>query len=254
MWLKIFMAKNTKWVHYSTQIVNSLDQLIQGLTWAEKGVLSPVLVPTANLVNMMEYVHSHLAVMPGNRLKAIPTSVADLHRMMTFYMSRARGQLIIHIDIPLTTYELSFKVYEVHAHAIKIPNSELDSLLEVEHRYVAIHRYSGAHIVLTSDEAKEVSLTKYHLIHTPIIRLDQDQSCIMAIYSNRVKLATELCKYIVKPAATLPSVVQLDEYLFFIRNIANYSIECVSMVHENRIRIREKVIQYTCIGECSVNV
>jgi len=58
--MRTYIVKIMKWMKGSIKIVNSLDQLIQGLTWADRDVLSPLIIPTESLLDMLQYVSAHL--------------------------------------------------------------------------------------------------------------------------------------------------------------------------------------------------
>jgi len=59
-WVEIYMVKSIRSFHYSNNVMDELDDLIQGLTSLETGVLSPLIVPTATLQPIMTYIEGHL--------------------------------------------------------------------------------------------------------------------------------------------------------------------------------------------------
>jgi len=96
-------------------IVSELDLLIQGLTWLETGVLSPLLVPTVTLETIMSYIITHLEHNATMKVNMVPSTLWDFHKMISFFMTRMMGRLIITLNIPLTSYNGPFKVFEVKA-------------------------------------------------------------------------------------------------------------------------------------------
>jgi len=179
-------------------IVSELDRLIQGLTWLETGVLSPLLVPTEKLETIMSYINTHLEHNATMKVNMVPSTLGDFHKMISFFMTRMMGRLINTLNIPLTSYNGPFKVFEVKAVLIRVPNSQLDSLLEVPHQYVAIHEESGALIALSADDAKKVLKSGHYLIWYPVVRVDTNRSCTIAIFRNNAKMTKELCTYVVR--------------------------------------------------------
>jgi len=154
--VKLYAARSTQLFIHGAMIVNELDCLIQGLMWLKTGVLSPLLVLTATLETIIAYVDSHLEHNAAMKVNIIPSTLADFHKMISFFMTKVMGKLIITMNILLTSYNGPFKVFEMKAVPIRVPNSELDSLLEVPYRYVAIHEVSGALIALSANDAKKV--------------------------------------------------------------------------------------------------
>jgi len=67
------------------------------------------------------------------------------------------------LDIPLTSYPGPLEVFQFHVHPIKVPNLALDSVLEVEHKCVAIHNESGAYLVLLVED-KTLTLDRQNVI------------------------------------------------------------------------------------------
>jgi len=110
--------------------------------------------------------------------------------------------LVISLKIPLTNYDGPFSVYEVTALPVKLPNSRLDTILEMEHRFVAIHDSTNHMVVLTAGQAEEVRISEHYLLRYPIIHTYN--SCTQAIYMNDAKLTKDLCTYMVHPTATKP--------------------------------------------------
>jgi len=90
------------------------------------------------------------------------------------------------LDVPLTSNSPAFEVYKLRSHPIGIPNSDLDLILEVKNRYVAIHAATGSIIVLSSEQPNNVGKVKHHLLQYPLIQVDTEQSCTLEIYLNNV--------------------------------------------------------------------
>jgi len=100
----------------SIKIINFLDQLIQGLTWANRDVLSPLIIPTGSLRDMLHYVSAHLENKAALRL--IPVTVSEIHEMVSFYLVHIKGTLLVVLKIPLTSFPGPLEVYEIHSHPI----------------------------------------------------------------------------------------------------------------------------------------
>jgi len=128
-YVRAYIVKLMKWMQGSIKIINALDQLIQGLTWADRDVLSPLIIPTSSLLDMLVYVGAHLE--QNTTLRLIPATVNEIHEMVTFYMVSIKGTLLVALEIPLTSYSGPLEVYEVLAHPIRVPNLALDFVLEL---------------------------------------------------------------------------------------------------------------------------
>jgi len=59
-YIRAYITRLVRWTQSSIKVVNSLHQLIQALTWAERNVLSPLIIPTSFLVDIMSYIDTHL--------------------------------------------------------------------------------------------------------------------------------------------------------------------------------------------------
>jgi len=155
----------------SIKIINFLNQLIQGLTWADRDVLSPLIIPTSSLLDMLVYVGAHLE--QNTTLKLIPVTVNEIHEMVSFYMVAIKGTLLVVLDIPLTSYPGPLEVYEIRAHPIHVPNSALNSVLELEYTHVAIPKESGVYVVLTPEDVHSIKTSRRHLMQYPSVRKDR---------------------------------------------------------------------------------
>jgi len=140
-YVRTYIVKFMRWMQGSIKIINFLDQLIQALTWADRDVLSPLIIPTRSLRDMLEFVTAHLE--NKTALRIIPASVSEIHEMVSFYMLYIKGTLLVVLNIPLTSFPGPLDVYEIHSHPIRVLNSALDSVLELEYSHVAIHKETG---------------------------------------------------------------------------------------------------------------
>jgi len=192
-WMKLNTMEAIRWNHCSSRIIKALDHLIERLSWAQLQVLSPHLVQTTLLIEMLAYVRSHLQKNATIAINVIPTNVAQLLQMGNFYIVHVGGKMVIALDVPFTSYNQAFEVYELKSHPISIPNNDLDSILEVENRYVAIHAATENIVVLTLEQASDIGKVKHHLLRYPIIQMDTEQSCTLAIYLNNVRDAKKFC-------------------------------------------------------------
>jgi len=241
-----------KWMQGSIKIINGLDQLIQVLTWAERNVLSPLIIPTSSLLDMLVYVGAHLE--QNTTLRLIPATVNEIHKMVTFYMVSIKGTLLLVLDIPLSSYPGPLKVYKVRAHPIRVPSSALDSVLELEFTHVAIHRETGLYVVLSAEDVHSVKTSRRHLLQYPVVRKDANMSCVMALYYNDPGRVKRLCTYIVRPTAVAASVQRLDTHFLHLSRVPNYSIRCQLTVHHDQLVVSHRLIHYKCENECSVDL
>jgi len=133
-----YIVKFMKWMQGSIKIINFLDQLKQGLTWADRNVLSPLIIPTRSLREMLVYVAAHLE--ENTMLKLIPVMVNEIHEMVSFYMVAIKGTLLVVLDIPLTSYP---GTYIVRPTAMVASVERLDThflyLRKVPHYFIRCH-------------------------------------------------------------------------------------------------------------------
>jgi len=194
-YLWTYIVKFMRWLQGSIKIINFLDQLIQGLSWADRNVLSPLIIQTSSLLDMLVYVRAHLE--QNTMLKLIPVTMNEIHEMVSFYMVSIKGTLLVVLDIPLTSYPGPLEVFEIRGHPIRVPNSALDSVLELEYTHVAIHRETGVYVVLSAEDVQRVKTSRRHLMQYPTMRKDVNTSCVMALYKNERGRVKRLCKYVV---------------------------------------------------------
>jgi len=144
---------------------------------------------------MLVYVAAHLE--ENTMLKLIPVTMKEIHEMVSFYMVAIKGTLLVVLDIPLTSYPGPLEVYEIRAHPIRVPNSALESVLELEYTHVAIHKETGVYVVLTPEDVHSVKTKRRHLMQYPAVRKDVNTSCVMALYKNEPGRVKRLRTYIV---------------------------------------------------------
>jgi len=183
-YVRTYIVKFMRWMQGSKRIINFLDQLIQGLTWADRNVLSPLIIPTRSLHDMLVYVAAHLE--QNTTLRLIPVTVNEIHKMVSFYMVAIKSTLLVVLDKPLTSYTVPLDVYEIRAHPIHVPNLALDSVLELEYTHVAVHKKTGIYVVLSPKEVHSVKTSRRHLLQYPSERKDVNTFCAIALYKNEL--------------------------------------------------------------------
>jgi len=127
-------------------------------------------------------------------------------------------------------------------------------VLELEYTHVAIHKESGAYVVLSAEEVHSVKTSRRHLLQYPTVRKDVNTSCVMALYKNLPGLVKRLCTYLVRPTTMIASVERLDTHFFYLRKVPKYSIQCHLTVHHEQLEVNKRLIHYRCNGECGVNL
>jgi len=137
------------------------------------------------------------------------------------------------LDIPLTSYPGPLDVYEIRAHPIQVLISALDSVLELEHTHVAIHKETEIYVVLTPEEVHSVKTSRSYLLQYPAVRKDVNMSCVMSLYKNEPARVKRFCTYVVRPGAKSASVERLDTHFLYLRKVPNYSIQCHLTVHHD---------------------
>jgi len=55
-WTKFYLAKFIMSVHHGNRVIHKMDTRIEGLQWLDQAVLSPAIVPTVVLENIMAYI------------------------------------------------------------------------------------------------------------------------------------------------------------------------------------------------------
>jgi len=157
-YVQTYIVKFIRWTQGSNRIINFLDQLIQGLTWVDRDVLSPLIIPTKSLRDMLVYVAAHLE--QNTTLRIIPVTVNEIQEMVSFFMVAIKGTLRVVLDIPLTSYPGPLDVYEIRVHPIHVPNSALDAVLELEYTHVAVHKETGIYVVLSPEEVHSIKTSR----------------------------------------------------------------------------------------------
>jgi len=187
-WPKYYMAKFTHSIHHGSRIISNLNMLIEGLQWLDQSVLTPIIVPTSVLEEAITFIQDHLEHNATTPVMLIPYSVLELHNFMSFYLARLNDQLLVALSIQLTSYSEAVVIYEFTVLPIAIPNSDLGSILDPEHRFVAIHDSTGHYVELKMEQVRGVQSSPQYLIQDVLVRTDADNSCILAIYQNMPKL------------------------------------------------------------------
>jgi len=73
-WLNFFTQEAVKWTYYSTRVTRVLDYLIEGLSWANLQVLSPHLLQTSSLIEILACERSYLQKNATIAMNVIPSS------------------------------------------------------------------------------------------------------------------------------------------------------------------------------------
>jgi len=253
-WIHILVAKSVSIIHKSTSIMESLDNLYRGLQMLDHGMLSPDLIPTESFQNMITFIEFQLEHNGTIPLCIVPTSAPQLHKIITTFYAKIQDNLLVSINVPLTSFASKFQFYKLESYNIKIPNSNLSSIIDINVQYVGIDSTTNNYVLVTDYQAFQIAASSSYILRNPQVYQDGPSTCIIALYTNNKQKVQLYCKYVIDPIILTSQVSQIGKYQYFLQNTKNYAITCQSTLHHNNSSPISKTVSYSCSIDCIIDV
>jgi len=133
--------------------MDTLDTLYRGLQMLDHGMLSPDLIPNQSLQDMITFIENQVEHNGTIPLCIVPTSAQQLHKILTTFYAKIQDNLLVSINVPLTSFANKFQFYKLQAYPIKIPSSNLSSIIDLKVNYVGIDSTTNNYVLVNNYQA-----------------------------------------------------------------------------------------------------
>jgi len=178
------------------QHIRHVDQFRQVVELLLRGILSPQLVSKPALrINLMA-IRSHLERYFPN-FALIFDRASPFYTLREYFFGRHVMRLLIQIQIPLTTFQHEFTVYEVINYPVPVTGRPTYKTFLPPYRVILSPAYTAIfYFTLQNDDTKRhpklLYLTDSRISFSPFIT---GATCLSALYRNNMTQVHELCSF-----------------------------------------------------------
>ena len=205
---------------YYSNFLSSLEILVSGY-------LPMYLVPEDSLRQVIHSIEESLQEL-GNFYHLVHASdnLNWYYRRANFLYTRDDIYLYISLQIPLTSFSTSFKLFHLTSHYLVLHD---DSLHVTELQGVpwgfAVSQSNDFYYYLNENEMRDIE-TKQHSNIRRIFYKSSVKSCIHAIYFEDKTGINETCNYKISMHTMTPQIEHISERTYLLTNISEYTLQC----------------------------
>ena len=162
---------------------------------ATTNVLSPDILPLADLRNMLKHIESKLP--PTMHLPISSDKTLHFYQYLSIHVLIADGQFLLLINVPIQNRAQWLQIYEVFISPV--PHSNLSAEYKVNHKYIG----------MICDDTKVVAISglqyrayqhanrQFCRINAPIQTLANQPSCVTTLYAKNDQAIKEQCSLVI---------------------------------------------------------
>ena len=212
-------------------LLNSLNELQNGLELLSHGLLSPSVVSPGDIHRALSAIDASLRQMPGVELRILRPRVRSYYKMHNYIITRDGNNIVLHLAIPLGVLPTPLYLYKIQTFPLMIPNSaEHATILTDIPRFLAFHPESSYFLEFdalpTVSPTKLLFLEEAHDAVSAAFQVAAQPSCALLILRNEVNNVPRRCHFAVVTHAVKPQVLSLDRHHILLTSISHARIRC----------------------------
>jgi len=199
-------------------ILDSIELLLQGY-------IPSVLVPQHILTKTLQSIQDSL-ISTHARYHIVYTDPKYYYQRGQYVFVHHKRVLYSTPQIPLTSFQEPFFVYEIAQHPQPMPNNkDHATYLENLPSGIVIDASQTHYYTLTAAEVRDIGI-RHHSSPKQIFTLTKAKTCIIAIYQDAQSDIEQYCNYQIKTNSLQPSINHITKSSYLLTNINNYLLEC----------------------------
>ena len=199
-------------------------ELLMAIETLINGHLSPFLVPAETLNATLYDIQAHLR--SRGRYSLIYTTPGWYFHRSSFVYAREKETLFITLQIPLTTFQTGFTVYEIKQYPLALPNSDQNTMrLKDLPSGFAIDDSREFYYTLTKQELDDIGV-HHHAYPRTIYTKTRPWSCLTAIFQDEKSEVDRLCMYEIITNTLKPTISLVKDNKYLLTKVDNYTLLC----------------------------
>ena len=222
---RLIMALNKvqKYVNH----LRYIDELRQSVEYLIHGTLTPQLVPKLSLRTILLGIKAHLRRYHSNS-HLIFEHATDFYAKSRFHFGRHDKHLLIHLQIPVTTFDYKFQIFKVTTFPVFVTGrtSHATTVLNLPRYFVTSQH--GTHFFTLNEDDTSIHPALLYIMGKDIVFKDilSGASCVSALFINNLTQIRELCSFVLEEKPLPPSILSLQNGKILMTNISTYSLDC----------------------------
>ena len=197
-------------IHYLQSISTQTKDYIDAAT---SGILSPHVLPVADLQKMLQHIVDTLP--PTLHLPISPLDTLHFYRYLCTHVLIENKQFLLLIDIPIQDRACQITIHEVFT--LDIPRGNYSAHYDIKTRYFGVTKDATMGLELSNAQFKTCKQANGQFCHmpTPFQPLANPPTCIAALYTKSAasiesNCFLQLCKTMMTP---LPTQITPDVWI-----------------------------------------
>lgn len=202
-----------------------LADLLSAIQMLVSGNLPPMLVTREMLLTLLETIQESLD-RDHSQYQVIYKDISWYYRRATYVYLRTESELIITLQIPLTTFRNPFFVYAIKTYPMVLPEEQNNVMRLDDIAFgIAVDQSSKFYYTLTETELLDIGI-HHHSLTKKIFTEFDNTSCIMNIYLDKRENIDKFCKYSIHVNSLQSEIYHIQDAQIFLFNIPHYTLVC----------------------------
>ena len=195
---------------------------------ATSGILSPHVLPVADLQKMLQHIAHTL--LPTLHLPISPVDTLHFYRYLHTHILIENKQFLLLIDIPIQDRACHITIHQVFT--LDIPHGNYSAHYDINTRYFGVTKDATVGLELSSTQFEVCQQTNGQFCHisTPFQPLANPPTCITALYAKSEASIKSKCSLQLHKATSTSLPTQITPDVWILTTIASAPTDTISLI------------------------
>ena len=195
---------------------------------ATSGILSPQVLPVADLQNMLQHIADTLP--PTLHLPISPVDTLHFYRYLHTHVLIENKQFLLLIDIPIQDRACQITIHQVFT--LDIPHGNYSAHYDITTKYFGVTKDAtmGLELSSTQFEVCQQANGQFCHISTPFQPLANPPTCIAALYAKSTAHIKVQCSLQLHKVTTTPLPTQITPDVWILATPASAPTDTISVI------------------------
>ena len=204
-------------------ISNAHFKRMEDFVWLQ-GHLSTTIVPEERLQEALNHVEAEV-IKDSPSAQVIHKNTAYYYKYGSFIYTTVDDRLVVTLQIPVTTWEKKFDIYELQVTPVYAPGLEQVTEIINLPDIIAVEVGDEHFFAMTKLEWIEMQKTQYSIARR-IIQKTKPDTCVMNLKKNDMRLVNTTCRFVL--TALTNRATHWNESSYVLLNARNLTTQCMN--------------------------
>ena len=212
------------WLFHTTLTLHRYQLILNAVSSLAAGHLSTTIVPEERLQEALNHVEAEV-IKDSPSAQVIHKNTAYYYKYGSFIYTTVDDRLVVTLQIPVTTWEKKFDIYELQVTPVYAPGLEQVTEIINLPDIIAVEVGDEHFFAMTKLEWIEMQKTQYSIARR-IIQKTKPDTCVMNLKKNDMRLVNTTCRFVL--TALTNRATHWNESSYVLLNARNLTTQCMN--------------------------